>query len=512
MTALLRSMTLRWRLAALSAGLTFVVLCGFALVIGQTTASRIRSDFRHEMTVAVTNLLRTQLPLNYNVNTNKWSIPESIVRTYAAPNQAVIRVLDGSGRQIAATRAAPDFVKLGLPAADSGETGGYRVETRLVTLSVNSSPVNTKVYVQYARRTAPTEASVHQVRLFLLFGVLLGTGLALALALMLSRRALAPITRLTATARDIAATGDPNRSVPIPDTEDEVAELARTLDDMLQALESSREEREAVLARQRQFVADASHELRTPLTSVLANLELLTEVLDGEKGEAARSALRSTQRMRRLVADLLLLARADAKREIPHEPTDLGRVLVDVASELGPVAGEHVLDVDARKAVVDGARDELHRMALNLIQNAFQHTPDGTQVLASVTRDGDVVRLVVSDDGPGVPEDLRDEVFDRFVRAEGDRGGSVGLGLSIVQAVARSHGGDVVLESPPEGGARFIVTLPAAPVPLPEPDREREAVGLVGLGIGGGAANGAAEPVDRGAGAFGRSDGDAEAS
>ena len=106
-------------------------------------------------------------------------------------------------------------------------------------------------------------------------------------------------------------------------------------------------------------MADASHELRTPLTSILANLELLADVLDGERGEAARSALRSSQRMRRLVGDLLLLARADAKRQQPREPTDISRVLVEVASELGPVADGHHLTVDADDAVVNGARDEL---------------------------------------------------------------------------------------------------------------------------------------------------------
>ena len=471
MRSVLHAMTLRWRLALLSAGLTFLVLCAFALFIGQSTASRIRGDFRHEMSQAMDNLLgRGQLPIIYK--NQRATIPESIVRSYAAPNEAVIRVLFTSGGEVATTRNAPDFAKLGLPPRSSGEVDGYRVITRATTLSINgSTTLGIPVFVQYARRTGPTEASVHRVRVFLIFGVLLGSGLALALALALSRRALAPITRLTSTARDIATTRDPSRRVPIPDTEDEVAELAITLDDMLQALEASREEREAALARQRQFVADASHELRTPLTSVLANLELLAEVLDGERGEAARSALRSTQRMRRLVADLLLLARADAKREVPHAPTDLAQVLIDVASELGPVAGEHELSVDARPAVVDGARDELHRLALNLIQNAFQHTPDGTSVDAAVRTEGDTVRLVVADDGPGVAPELRDEVFDRFVRAEGDRGGSVGLGLSIVRAVARSHGGDVVLESPPEGGARFVVTLPAraggADVPAP---------------------------------------------
>jgi signal transduction histidine kinase len=462
MTALVRSLSIRWRLALLSGGLTFLVLCVFAVVIGQTTASRIRSDFRHEVDQAVTNLLRTPIPIRYNYDTNKTTIPSSVVRTYAAPNQAVIRILDRSGNVKATTSDAPDFGKLGLAAGSSGQVAGYRVETRLTTFTINNSAVSQPVYVQYARKTAPVEASVHQIRLFLLFGVLLGTGLALAAALMLSRRALAPITRLTSTARDIATTRDPNRRVPIPDTEDEVAELAQTLDDMLRALESSRAEREAALTRQRQFVADASHELRTPLTSVLANLELLAEVLDGERGEAARSALRSTHRMRRLVGDLLLLARADAEREIPHAPTDLGRVLLDVAAELGPVAGDHVLIVDANPALVGGAADELHRLALNLIQNAFQHTPPGTQVRASVTRDAERVRLTVADDGPGVAPELRPEIFDRFVRAEGDRGGSVGLGLSIVRAVARSHGGDVVLESPPEGGARFVVTLPVS--------------------------------------------------
>src|SRR3954471_1046679 len=475
MSSLLHALTLRWRLALLSAGLTFLVLCAFALVIGQLTASRIRSDFRHEMQTAVDNL-GTRLSITY---TNQQpQIDPRLVQTYAAANGAVIRVVYPTGGVLVQTpRSAPDFEREGLRVGDTGEVGGYRVQQRRTTLTAQTpgSVIRLPVYVQYARRTGPTEASVHRVRVFLIFGVLLGSGIALALALALSRRALAPITRLTSTARDIANTRDPSRRVPIPDTEDEVAELAQTLDDMLQALEASREEREAGLARQRQLVADASHELRTPLTSVLANLELLAEVLDGERGEAARSALRSTQRMRRLVADLLLLARADAHRELPHAPTDLSQVLIDVASELGPVAGEHELSVDARPATVEGARDELHRMALNLIQNAFQHTPDGTNVHASVSTVGDRVRLVVQDDGPGVPAALRDEVFDRFVRAEGDRGGSVGLGLSIVRAVARSHGGDVVLESPPEGGARFVVTLPArrARPDRPAPERAR---------------------------------------
>ena len=116
----------------------------------------------------------------------------------------------------------------------------------------------------------------------------------------------------------------PSAAIPQPEADDEVAELARTLQGMLQSLDDAHAETEAMLARQRRFVADASHELRTPLTSVLANLELLAESLHGDEGDAARSALRSSRRMRRLVADLLLLARSDVGRAAPRQPVDLG--------------------------------------------------------------------------------------------------------------------------------------------------------------------------------------------
>ena len=275
---------------------------------------------------------------------------------------------------------------------------------------------------------------------------------------------MAPIAQLTSAAREIERTRDPGgRRLPHPEADDEVAELARTLEGMLEALDASRAETEGMLARQRSFVADASHELRTPLTSVLANLELLADQLDGEQGEAATAALRSSRRMRRLVADLLLLARADAGRVPVHEPTDVGAVVAEAASELGPLADGHELTVETEPAMVDGARDELHRLAANLIENAIHHTPPGTRVHAQVgPRDG-AVTLVVEDDGPGVPAALAPRIFERFVRGGGDRAGSSGLGLSIVRAVAESHGGSVVLEQPASGrGARFVVQLPAA--------------------------------------------------
>jgi signal transduction histidine kinase len=167
--------------------------------------------------------------------------------------------------------------------------------------------------------------------------------------------------------------------------------------------------------------------------------------------------------MRRLVADLLLLARADAGRAVPHQPVDLAAVVTDAAAELEPMAGDHEISVSAQGgAEVEGARDELHRLVLNLLENALRHTDPGTAVEASVERRNGEVVLAVEDDGPGIPDELADKVFDRFFRGAGDRSGSSGLGLSIVRAVASSHRGSVTLEPPLDGrGARFVVRLPA---------------------------------------------------
>jgi two-component system OmpR family sensor kinase len=280
--------------------------------------------------------------------------------------------------------------------------------------------------------------------------------------MMIARRAMAPIAELTSTAAAIARTRDPSLRVPQSEADDEVAELARTLEGMLRELDAARAETESMLARPRQFVADASHELRTPLTSVLANLELLADSLGGDHGDAARSALRSSQRMRRLVADLLLLARTDVGRVVAREPCDLAQIVIEAAGELGPVSVDHDIVLEVNPAVVEASRDELHRLTINLLENALRHTPPGTRVRVS-TATTDEVTLVVEDDGPGVPPELARTIFERFVRGAGDRGGSFGLGLAIVQAVAESHGGSVALESTGEGGgARFVVRLPAA--------------------------------------------------
>ena len=463
---------IRSRLAAVSALLTFTILCAFALAVGSLTVHRIRANFNREVAVAGDNLaelLQPEVTGSFIEGFKLKILNPSELNHVAESEDAVIRILSESGKVMLSTRGAPN-----LELSNEADLHGYRVHARPVALN---GPVGGAVIVQYGRRLSDLDATIARVELLLVLGVLAGTLLALLAGVAIARRAMAPIAQLTSTAEQIARTRDPSRKMPEPTADDEVAELAHTLAGMLRELDAAHAETEQALARQRQFVADASHELRTPLTSVLANLELLSESLRGDEADAARSALRSSRRMRRLVADLLLLARSDVGRVVRREPCDLAQIAVEAAAELGPVSTEHEISIDARPVVVRAARDELHRLALNLIENAVRHTPPGTEIRVSAapTAQGQA-RLVVEDDGPGVPARLADTLFERFVRGAGDRGGSFGLGLAIVRAVAESHGGSVALEQTHPGeeppGAHFVVTLPGEAASDLDDDRQ----------------------------------------
>ena len=444
---------IRWRLALTSAGLTAVILALFALVFGILITGQLRSSFDSRLRDTAEQL-RDRIVA---AGGGQATVPQELFQRIFA-GDAAFRVLGPDGELLGPANA-PD---LGPPSEEITEVGGYRVATEPVYAGGSLLRLS---FVQYGESASRLDGDIDRLRLLLILGVLGASALALLAGLAVANRAMAPIAALTQAARGVARTRDADVRLPKPVADDEVAALANTLEEMLRELDAAHRETEQALARQRQFVADASHELRTPLTSVLANLELLEAALAGEDAEIAASALRSSQRMRRLVADLLLLARADAGRHAPRRPTDLAAVLSDAAAEVAPLAAEHDLALDAEPgAVVEGAPDDLHRLALNLLENAVRHTPPGTRVRASARRDGQAVVLVVEDDGPGIPPDQRERVFDRFVRGAGDAGGGgTGLGLAIVRAVAEAHGGAVELGEGEGGrGARFVVRLPAA--------------------------------------------------
>jgi two-component system, OmpR family, sensor kinase len=456
-----RGWPVRWRLAATSAGLTLGILVLFGVIVGNLAAQRIRNDFDHEMKSAVTTLA-SQVRIVDTI-TNTLIIEEPDLGDFVSPNGASVRIYNAQAEQL---EASPNAAELGEPVPGVHDVGEMRVVT-VVLRSRQSGRI--AGYVQYGRNEQHIDSTVGRLWLLIGAGVLGATLLASLAGVAIARRAMRPISSLTVTARTIADTGDPSSHMPQPQADDEVGELARTLEQMLRSLDAARYEREAALKRQREFVADASHELRTPLTSILANLELLQASLEEPAREDERamvdSALRSSSRMSRLVTDLLLLARADAGRIGARTRCDLAEAAGNAAAEVAPTIGERDLRIENERPLpVDGNPDELHRMVLNLLDNAARHTPPGATIELRLRAEGRDAVLEVADDGPGVPPELREQIFERFVRGEGPAdtavSGGSGLGLAIVRAVATSHGGSAEVGEAERGGALFRVRLP----------------------------------------------------
>jgi signal transduction histidine kinase len=271
---------------------------------------------------------------------------------------------------------------------------------------------------------------------------------------LLVGRALKPVTRIRQAVTDITS-ADLARRVPDPGTADEIGHLARTMNDMLDRLESS-------VLRQRRFVADASHELRTPLTAIRTTLDVALAHADHAPWPAvATRALDQTHRLERLIQDLLVLAKSDENAaQRPHATIAVNTLLSDVVSTT--VARNVTLDLepDPESSSITGNAADLSRLLHNVVQNAIRYAASTVRVSASSS--DTMVRIRVCDDGPGVPPEDRDRVFNRFVRLDASRNrasGNSGLGLAIVRDIAEAHGGRVWFDEPLGAGAVVVIEL-----------------------------------------------------
>ena len=284
-------------------------------------------------------------------------------------------------------------------------------------------------------------------------------------------RGLAPVDRMIDTASAIAG-GDLSQRVEHADDGTELGRLAVALDDMLAQLESAFAEREASEQRLRRFVADASHELRTPLAAVGGYAELYRAGGLPDEEALARAMGRiegETARMAALVEDLLTLARLDQSQPLVRERVELSALVADVVADARVVDPDHPVALDADEGVaVVGDEARLRQVVANLCANARVHTPAGTAIEVSVAEAGGEALVVVADEGPGMPPEVRDRVFERFFRGDVSRSratGGTGLGLAIVQSVVAAHGGGVDLVSEPGQGTTVTVRLPLAASP-----------------------------------------------
>jgi signal transduction histidine kinase len=270
-------------------------------------------------------------------------------------------------------------------------------------------------------------------------------------------RALAPVDAIRAEVEAISGR-ELHRRVPQPTGKDEIARLASTMNGMLTRLEKSR-------LRERRFVSDASHELRSPVAAIRQHAEVAQSYPDGTTTqELAEVVLEEDARLQRIVEDLLLLTRVDeGTLPLVSTPVDVDDLLFDDVKRLR-ASSEMRVDGSAISAGrVVGDREQLERLIRNLTDNAARHAAQ--EIRLSLREDDGHVLLQVDDDGPGVPEEMREAVFERFTRLDDARDrqhGGAGLGLAIVSEIARAHGGSVAVTDAPIGGARFTVTLPSA--------------------------------------------------
>ena len=317
-------------------------------------------------------------------------------------------------------------------------------------------------YVVASRPLHHIDTAVAGFGRFMALMAILGSMATSLVGWLLARQALRPLAALAGTARTIARSRAFTNRIAFGSSRDELGRLAATFNEMLGSLDS------AYQAQQR-FIAAASHELRAPLTVVQANLELLRrpngQLSDLERRCAIEESYAEAERMARLVADLLVLARADAGVPIRLERVELDRVLLQVMSGARHLARGHRMMVDAiEPIIVNGDSDRLNQLLLILVDNAIQYTPDGGSIVVRLSRVDDVALVVVRDSGIGISTDDLPHVFERFYRADQPRtreSGGTGLGLSIAQWIVNEHGGSLAVSSTLGQGTTVHVRIPA---------------------------------------------------
>jgi two-component system, OmpR family, sensor kinase len=445
-----RSLSLRLRVA-LAAALTAVLA---VVLLGAVTLALVDRELHGSLDRGLRD--RAAEVARLAATTPQLITAAGVLEGRVGTSAAFVQVLDRRGRIVARSAALGGRVLPGSPALRSAlrqRRAGYG-EVRLgdESLRLYAAPLGqlgggpaAGGAVAVAGSTSGIADTLGPLRRLVAIAAVATALLAAALAVLLTRRALGPLTRLTAGAEAIARTGDPGRRLP-GGGEDEVGRLAATLNAMLAALERSGE-------RERRFVGDASHELRTPLTALRGNAAYVAR--HGADPAALADIEADAERLAELLDDLLALARED----VAMPPADA--TLVDLVELAHVVAAEHpVAHVDAvgGAVCVRGDRAALERALRNLVENAERHGPPDGRIVIEVAASGGRARLAVGDEGAGLGAEEAEQAFARFWRGPHAPPGGSGLGLAIVRATAERHGGRATAE-----GATFALDLPLAP-------------------------------------------------
>ncbi|NOK57881.1 MAG: hypothetical protein GFH27_549287n185 [Chloroflexi bacterium AL-W] len=321
--------------------------------------------------------------------------------------------------------------------------------------------------VQVARSLDNLDRMLNTLQSILIIGSSLATVMAFGIGWVLAGTALRPINRITQTAYDIGAERDFGRRVDYTGPQDEVGRLSTTFNTMLSELETSYHQVEQSLQTQRRFVADASHELRTPLTTIRGNLGLLQRdppIDDEDRIAVVNDMVEESDRLIRLVNELLALARADAGRPLRSESVAVRPLVEDMARRVHTLYGGRDIDYShIQDVAIIGDLDALRQVILILLDNAFKFTPSGGTITITSTLANDCVAIRIRDTGAGVAPDVIPHLFERFYRGDEARSGNgTGLGLSIAKTLIEAQQGTITFESRLGYGSVVTIILPVS--------------------------------------------------
>jgi two-component system OmpR family sensor kinase len=453
---------------------TVLAVLGFVLY-GQVQDFLIR-DTRDRLVASAADAIVRRPPSRNRPNSGPDSQQLVIVARDLTSNDTVARIFNANGEVLA---GGQDYAGQPNPPACSaadlqrtiaGTTSLATIDDGNVHQIVLLTPIalgdGTTGALQVTTSLAAADDLLARLRLIVLLGSIGAVALGTLLGVSVTRAALRPLAKVTATSERIAA-GDLGQRTDLPGGRDEIGRLSSAFDHMVDRLEGA-------LRAQRQFVADASHELRTPLTALGGMVEML--MLGADRGDTAttqralRSAHREVERLSRLVGDLLTLSRLDARREVERRPLDLGALIAEVGEQTRYLAGDRTVSWHTDDPLtLEGDRDRLKQVLLNLTGNAVAFTAENGTIDLRATRvtsgHEEQARIEVADDGAGIDPADMPRLFERFYRGDKSRarradGGGNGLGLAIARAIVEAHGGTIAARSTLGTGTTFTIELP----------------------------------------------------
>ncbi len=460
-------MSIRLRLTLLYSGILALTLLALGLTVYWIQARTTLRVLEDAMADEARRLLASPQfrPEAIDSPARKLAAPETYVQTRGLDG----RILDRTANLgDAALPLSPE----GLAAIQQGRAWMEVAEMENGRLLVYSHPIQRGGRIlgalQLGRSLADYDQAQGTLGRILFIGSLAALAVAFASGWALAGMALRPIHRITQTARAIGQRRDFSQRVPHPGPSDEIGELARTFNLMLEELQAAYLQLEQALQAQRRFVADASHELRTPLTTIRGNLELLRReppIPPEDRQAVLEDLIAECDRLIRLVHDLLALARAEAGQSPRRMPVPLRPLLSELGRQARRLArGQIVETPDPPEASALADPDLLKQVLLTLIDNAIRYTPPGGRILLRARAEETHVALEVQDTGPGIPPEILPHIFERFFRGDPARtGGGAGLGLAIARALVEAMGGTITVESQVGVGSVFTVHLPRSP-------------------------------------------------